>query len=118
MPLGNPDDGYLSAPFPWVSSSVYTTAPARHDFGRVTRWIAVRNFGPGELAIGFTRNGVQGANRFVLNAGQLFEAALSCKELHVVALSTTSSGSIFAGLGGTPARTMPLLTGSQWDGVG
>lgn len=125
MSLGNVQDGYLSSPFPWVSSSIYTTSPSRHDFDTVTRFLVVRNFGPGDLAIGFTRNGVLGQNRFVIASGQAFEAAVSCKELHVVAI-TAATGSVFAGLSGTPAKFMPLLTGTLpnttgstgWAGVG
>lgn len=118
MGLGNVEDGYIVSPLPWVTSSAYTTSIIRHDFSKVTRHLIVKNHGPGELAFAFTRNGVQGTNRFVVSPGSAFESLVACKELYVVALATTTSGSIFAGLSMTSNRTMPLLTGSLWDGVG
>ena len=129
MTLNNPGPGagyaaeFQSSALPWVTSSVITTSPVRYDFQRVSRFFNIKNHGPGELAIGFTRNGVTNANRYVLVAGAIFEAELRVKELHVVALSTTTSASILAGLTNVDSRSMPLLSGTTtgsigWDGVG
>lgn len=129
MPLNNPDDTtgmaseYMSSALPWVTSSNFTTTPTRYKFPKVSRFIQVRNHGPGELALGFTTNGVNGSNRFVVPPGEMFESELRLREIYVRALSTTSSGSVLAGLTTAPSKYMPVLTGSingtsMWEGVG
>lgn len=133
MPLGNPLDNfgmgaeYMSSALPWVTSSVFTNSPIRYDFPKVARFITVRNHGPAELCVGFTRNGVMGTNKFIIPPGQILDTELRVKELHLVALSTTTSGSVIAGLTTVDSRFMPALSGSitgssggtlGWDGVG
>lgn len=125
----NPEGGFNSAAefqssgLPWVTSSVGGATPQRWSFPKVTRSIIVRNTVTGSgnnLLIGFTQNGVQGSNNFVLPPGtqEVFEVRV--KELWV---QGSTNYSIFAALTTIPSRNMPILTGSLaggggWDGVG
>lgn len=135
MGLNNPRSSFGSAAefqssgLPWTTSSLAPiTAPVRHDFLKITRSITIRNLASGStqsLAVGFTRNGIMGTNRFVItpNGSETFETRV--KSLFVMSLDTTTVPySIFAGLTTVDANEMPLLSGTLgngdagWNGVG
>lgn len=131
MPLDNPKGGigyaveFQSSALPWVTSSISLTAPERFDFPKITRFITVYNRSTTStdvLAIGFTRNGVSASgstnNRFLLNGNQQVTFEVRVKELYLMSHVGTPPYSIFAGLTNIDSTHMPVLTGSNWTGVG
>lgn len=127
----NPEAGFGSAAefqssgLPWVTSSIASATPQRWLFPKVTRCISVRNTTTGSgnnIVIGFTQNGVQGSNNYVLPPNTQEQFEVRCKELWVLGQGSAAY-SIFAALTTIPPRNMPILTGSlngtgSWDGVG
>ena len=127
MSLNNPQSSggsvaeFMSSALPWVTSSIITTSPQRYDFAKITKQITVRNLGgvgSSDLAVGFTRNGVLGSNRFLIPVGSIVEMDVRVKELYLVGVTGGVTASVYAGLTTAPAHSMPTITGSLWDGVG
>lgn len=136
---------YTVAGIPYVTSSVYnevtSTAAIQVSFPYVTQWISVQSVGFGGLQVGFTENGVKGAetaNYFIVSSGSLATAAsttsttsagtgeirVRCKELWIVGLNSNDPAkkagfSVVAGLTSVKSRDFPTITGSAgFEGVG
>ncbi len=120
---------YQAAGVPWVTGSVSssTSVVQEYNFPNVTKKITVRNHSTaGSLRVGFTRNGVQGSNYFLVDnvVGASVELDVRVTSLFVLGVTGVSTYSIFAGLTGIPAKNAPVLTGSvsgtngAWQGVG
>lgn len=131
MPLNNPTPGFGSVPefmvsaLPWTTSSYASTSPQRWDLPFVSKNVKIRNLdGSNPLAIGWTRNGVSGTNRFLVPAGASEEFDVRIKEIYVLGVSGSVEYSLYAGLTHIAARYMPLLSGTLgdgspgWEGVG
>lgn len=128
MPLNNPMAGAASAADYTVSGLPYVTASTalfntvteiRFDY--VSSFFSVRNkAGGGDLAVGFTRNGVTGSYRTVLATGEVFSADMRVKSLFLLSLTGSVAYEIAAGLTTILANNFPILTGSSgsWNGVG
>lgn len=128
MSLNNPRSSFGSASeftvsgLPWVTSSVApTTTAKRFDFAKITKTITVRNLASGsaeQIAVGFTRDGINGTNRFVVPAGSEMVFETRVKSVYLLSLDASSlSFSMYAGLTTIDASEMPHLTGSLWEGV-
>lgn len=135
MSYDNPRAGFSSASeftvsgLPWVTSSVAPAAgsPQRFDFPKVTRTITVSNrdstFG-NTLSIAFTRGGIIsgtggiGQQKFILHGGQSETFELRVNRLFLQGENGTPPYSILAGLTAIDANSMPVLTGSSWEGIG
>lgn len=134
MTYDNPKGGigyaaeFQSSALPYVTSSTAPAAgsPVRFDFPKVTRFITVLNRDTAALTLsfGFTRAGVLGANKFILNAGQQMTLELRVRELWLQGESGTPLYSLCAGLTNISRDNMPVLTGTLpdgsagWTGVG
>lgn len=125
MPLDNPESGFGSVPefmvsaLPWTTSSYATTDPQRWDLPKVSKSVKIVNLdGTDSLAVGWTRNGVTGSNRFLIPAGSSETFDVRVKEIHIMAVSGSIEYSVHAGLTMIPSRFMPPLSGSSWEGVG
>lgn len=134
MGLQYPTSGYGSVPeyqvsgLPHVTSSVVTTSPLRIDFPTVSRNLtfAVTGSGSGPLRVGYTFNGVNIANYFIVDPGARIDFPVRVKQVFVRADSGTSSFSMCAALTAIPTSSAPFLSASSpasgtilpWPGVG
>jgi hypothetical protein len=122
---------YQLSAIPYVTSSAgseVTDSPISVDFPYVTKFVTVHNTGGGDLRIGFTEDGVNGAitkNYFVLDttgAGKdpAFTFDVRCKQMWFRRdASTDTDFSLFAGLTPVEASAFPVITGSNgFEGVG
>jgi len=111
---------------PFATGSVNCTTATKISFPYVTRWVIVRNrsaTASEDLKVGFSQNGVEGTNYFVLpNAfGATSEdrsSIISPLELKVseIWLSGSSDVDIVAGLTGIPAARTTTEDGTSWSG--
>ena len=103
---------YLASGLPWVTSSLATTTPVSYTFPFVTSTIQVVNSGSLPLRLGFTSNGIQGTNSYIIPGGADVSLDVRVITLYVRADTGTTNYSIYAGLTQIPARGFPVLTGS------
>jgi len=113
---------YQASGRPWASGSINASGPTQLEFPFVTRWVQVSNHGTGSVKVGFSENGVVGANYFrvpgVVAAGtsapQSVRLELKVSELW---LHGNSDGvDVVAGLTTIPATRTSGSTGSSWSG--
>ena len=106
---------YMAAGLPWVSCSTTVTnsVPWRVDFPYVTRDVSV-HCATGSVRVGFTENGVNGTNYFLLDPSDgICTFTVRIKTLFVrsdPALASTVS--VYAGLTSIEPHHYPVLTGS------
>jgi hypothetical protein len=135
MSMGNTGAGfgataeYMTSALPWVSGSIVTStsAPMRVNFPKVTKYIKVRA-DQANVRVGFTANGINGTNYFLVTSGTVETFDVRVKEVYLRAHAGTGLVDVFAGLTLIPERQMSLLTGSAaltgsiagagWSGVG
>lgn len=135
MPIKDPRIGFnsvtefMGSGLPWVTSSIATGATVnQYNFQKITKRVFVWNHSTGSnvhLRVGFTENGVNLGNYFMIDGGQSFEFDSRIKSVFIRAAdpADTISFSVFAELIGIDATQMPQLTGSIngttfWEGVG
>ena len=126
MSLNNPVGGigyaaeFQSSALPFLTSSIaLQNTSTRIDFPKVTRFICIANHeSTGKyLKFGFTKNGVELGNYFLLDGGQQTQnLELRVTSLHLMGSSSAVSFSMLAGLTNIDARQMPILSGSFPDG--
>jgi hypothetical protein len=115
---------YQLSATPWVTSSQITLGQiAEVSFSHVTRFVVVRNTstGNGQLAIGFTRNGLtsQNSNFFILSGSESFSADLRIERIFLSGNVGTSTYSIIAGLTGIlPTKFLTVTASNGFAGVG
>lgn len=103
---------YMASGLPWTTASSFNASAYRLDFPYVTNFVAVSTT-TGSLRIGFTQNGVNGTNYFlVAPANGFFSIPVRCNTIFVRADTTACSASIVVGLTTIPQRNFPTLTGS------
>jgi hypothetical protein len=110
---------YQISGIPWASSSLSAdaTTPLQVDFFNVTRFIVVKNTSANKLRVGFSENGVNGSNYFLLGKDESFSADIRVTRLYLRGDTGTAVGSIVAGLTGiTGDHLMTNWSGSA--GVG
>ena len=110
-----PQPGYNFTPAYQISGLPYaltatatTPTPYRVTFPYVTKFITIRADG-GALDIGFTANGVAGANHFTLANNDVLTMEVRVKEMYILG---TADFHIIAGLTGIPTASIPNLTSS------
>ena len=135
MGLKDPRIGYnsvtefMGSGLPWVTSSIATGGTTfNYKFQKITKRLSVWNHDPSagkHIRVGFTKNGVENANYFLVDSGQAFEFDARVKEIFVRADDNMDNPqfSVYAELIGIDADQMPILTGSVdgttfWEGVG
>jgi hypothetical protein len=135
MGLRDPRIGYnsvtefMGSGLPWVTSSVALGGTTyNYSFQKITKRLSVWNHDTSagkHIRVGFTKNGVENSNYFLVDAGQTFEFDARVKEVFVRADDAADNPpfSIYAELIGIDSDQMPTLTGSIggatfWEGVG
>lgn len=87
--LGN-TNSYLTSGIPFVTSSVVSPALGQEslviEFPQVTKFITVKNTTANShpVRIGFSRNGINGSNFFLLDKDESFSAELRVVDLHIL----------------------------------
>lgn len=120
---------FMGSGLPWVTSSVVLpNVTYGYNFPKITKRVFVWNHNTGSnihIRVGFTKNGVEMANYFKIDAGEQFEFDARIKELYLRSDTSIDSHpvSIYAELIGIDASMMPILTGSIdgttfWEGIG
>ena len=121
MTLNVPRPGFNSVPeytisgLPHALSGSATSTPSVIEFPNVTRAITVTNNSPPGtyLLVGFTQNGVNLANSFPLNGGQMQRFELRVRDLWLKASGGASAQyGVLAELTAIERRNMLPLTGS------
>ena len=104
---------YQVSGLPYVTSSTATdTPPFKVSFPYITKFITIRADG-GSLDIGFTLNGTNNSNHFVLPNNGVLTMEVRVKEMYI---KGTSTFHLVAGLTGIPTASIPNLTGSYaWN---
>jgi hypothetical protein len=135
MGLGNPKAGFNSTSefvcsgLPWTTSSIATGGTTfNYQFSKITKRVYFHNHETAAgkyVRIGFTKNGVENANYFLVDAGQDFVFDSRVKEIFVRSHSASDNPlfSLFVELTTIDASSMPFLTGSIdganfWEGIG
>ena len=135
MGLGNPIGGFnsmtefMGSGLPWVTSSIAAGTNVLHyEFPKITKKISVINHETStskHIRVGFTYNGVNNGNYYMIDSGQLFEFEARIKDIYIRADDPADNPpfSLYAELTMINSSQMPILTGSidgtkMWDGVG
>lgn len=135
MGLKDPRIGYnsvtefMGSGLPWVTSSYALSGSAisNYKFSKITKRLSVWNHGTSgqHIRVGFTENGADKGNYFLVDGGQTFEFDARVKEVFIRADDSADNPlySLYAELIGIDADQMPILTGSIngtifWEGVG
>ena len=108
---------YQTSGIPWASSSIpapaFGSTPTEVSFPQVTKFIVVKNLTSNLLRVGFSENGVNGTNYFVLNNLESFAADIRITKLYLLSDgASTTSASVVAGLTGIAAGNLP----NNWSG--
>jgi len=115
MPLGNPSEGFQNAQayqapgLPFVRT---TSSQEQIKFPNVSRSIHVTADG-GDVAVYFAEN-APATRQFTVKSGTTIELSVRVKDLWV---NPASAVSVFAALTTIPRDAMPVLTGSNWEGI-
>ncbi len=91
-----------------VSDSVVTEI----SFPQVTKFVTIRNNNSHDLRVGFSENGVNGSNYFILGINESFSGDLRVTKLFLKGDTNPSSATIVAGLTGIAASNLP----TNWSG--
>ena len=110
---------YQVSGIPWVTASLAapasSSAPLEVAFPSVTKSILVKNVNgsTNKVRIGFSANGVQGSNYFLLDKDESFEADVKITKLYLLSnTASTASISIVASLTGIESVLLP----NSWSG--
>lgn len=124
MALGNPKitpnmvTEYQASGIPYVTESLTSGGVTKFNFPFVTREFTVRNNTSADVFVGFSENGVQGSNRFLLTSGSSYTGPLRIKSLWISS-SAVASVTVIGALTRIPWSTFPVLTGSEgFEGIG
>lgn len=121
---------FMGSGLPWVTSSYALSGSAvtSYKFDKITKRLSVWNHESSagkHLRVGFTANGVNNGNYFLIDGGQSFEFDARIKEIFLRSHDNNDNPwySVYAELIGIDSDMMPLLTGSVdgttfWNGVG
>lgn len=99
-------------PFATGSLTVTTASTTVVNFPAVTRFIVVRNNNSGNLRVGFSENGINNSNYFILGHNEAFAAELRVSKLFLKADSANTTATVVSGLTGIPAGSLA----SNWSG--
>lgn len=108
---------YMASGLPFVTSSTQSSTPYKISFPYVTSEIYIKVSGSSEVRVGFSEEGTQGSNYFVVgaeNAG--LPLRIRCKELYIMSHAGDNDGySVMAAMTMIPSLHFPVLTGSVAD---
>ncbi len=99
-------------PFATGSLAVSNSAATTVSFPQVTKFVVVKNLSVNSLRVGFSENGVNGSNYFILGNNESFAADLRLTKLFLKGDSSSTTATVVAGLTGIPAGNLE----SNWSG--
>ena len=108
---------YMVSGMPFVTSSVLTTNVLKIELPYVTSKLYFHSIG-GTLRFGFTNNGVNGTNYYLVNTSDgNFSFDIRCKTIYVRADTSTVTMSFCAAMTQIDRDRYPLITGSLADPI-
>lgn len=103
---------YMASGMPYSNYLTFTAGSVQHvEFPYVTNELYLKNDGAGTVFVGWTRNGVEGTNKFSLASGESVTLRIRVKDLYLSA-STICTASVTAALTQIKKKQFPVLTGS------
>jgi hypothetical protein len=110
---------YVASGLPFVTTSTgLGTTPTEINFPYVTKCFQIHAVG-GNLRLGFTENGINGTNYFVLHQNDgAYHFDIRCKTLYVRADSSTVTMSLCAAMTQIDSKQFPVLSGAYADDQG
>lgn len=99
-------------PFATGSLTVSNSSVTEVAFPSVTKSIIVKNLSNNNMRVGFSQNGIQGTNYFILGYNESFAADLRITKLYLRGDSAAATATVVAGLTGIPAGSLP----TSWSG--
>lgn len=122
MPFQYPSSGqanvaeYMMSGLPFATSSTAPNGgPISVDFPFVTKNFTIQNIGATYLAVGFTRNGLLGSNKFTIAPSSSFKGDFRVKTLFFMGVGGNTNFELIAGLTLVNTRSFPVLTSSSDD---
>lgn len=104
---------YMASGLPYFTQSLTPGGSATLlQFPFVSNFVTVKNDGGGDLYIGATQNGVLGANRFTVSAGDTITLDIRVKDFFLADGGSPVSYSLAAGMTGIIRKDFWTLTGS------
>lgn len=99
-------------PFATGSLAISNSSVTQISFPQVTKFVIIKNLTSNNLRVGFSENGVNGTNYFVLTSSESFAADLRVTKLFLRGDSNSTNATVVAGLTGIPAGSLP----TNWSG--
>lgn len=99
-------------PFATGSLSVSNAAVTTVEFPSVSKFVVVKNLSSNSLRVGFSENGVNGTNYFVLTNNESFAADLRVTKLFLRGDSSSTTATVIAGLTGISTSNLQ----NNWSG--
>ena len=122
--IGN-QAAYQVSAIPYASGSIEVpdsgSSPVEISFPNVSRFVTVKNTGTPDIRVGFSENGVEGANYFSLAQDESYTGEWKIVRLYILSEGAAGEAAVIAGL--TSIGTEDLESGAldNWsgsDGVG
>ena len=99
-------------PFATGSLAVSNSSVTTVEFPQVTKFVVVKNLSSNSLRVGFSENGVNGTNYFVLTNNESFAADLRVTKLFLRGDSSSTTATVIAGLTGISTSNLQ----NNWSG--
>lgn len=99
-------------PFATGSLSVSSTAVTEVVFPQVSKFVVVKNLTVNNLRVGFSVNGVNGSNYFILGNNESFAGDLRVTKVYLRGDTASTNATVVAGLTGVHAGSLP----TNWSG--
>lgn len=107
---------YQVSGIPYVTSAVapaFGGTPVKISFPSVTKFVTVKNVDTHLLRVGFSENGVNGTNYFILDKNESFTADLKVTSIFLIGDQASAvTASLIAGLTGIETSMLP----NNWSG--
>lgn len=111
--LGNVGSYQISGvPFATGSVPVSETGVTVVEFPQVTKSVIVKNLTLNNLRVGFSENGINGTNYFILGYYESFAADLRVSRIYLKGNTAPTSVTVIAGLTGIPKSELA----NNWSG--
>ncbi len=99
-------------PFATGSLSVDNVTVTEISFPLVTKFVVIRNNSANDLRVGFSENGINDSNYFILGNKESYSGDLRITKLYLRGDTTTTEVTVVAGLTGIGAGNLP----NSWSG--
>lgn len=99
-------------PFATGSLAIDSVTVTEVCFPLVTKFVVIRNNSSNDMRVGFSENGINGSNYFILGNKESYSGDLRITKLYLRGDINTAEATIVAGLTGIGAGNLP----NSWSG--